>query len=69
MKLSQFHALADEAVRAEGERQAGMILAINLGSHGKKLDIERAIRKLSGETEKPMSIGDAQKLANKARGG
>lgn len=48
MKLSQLQVLAEDAVRAEGHRQAARIIAVNLGSHGKKGDIERVLRELTG---------------------
>ncbi len=34
-------------MRAEGERHAALISAVNLGSYGKKNDIERIIRSLT----------------------
>lgn len=70
MKLSQFELFVTDVARAENERQVAAILATNLGTNGKKADIERAIRDLTGGGPQPgktgssSSIEDMQKFAN-----
>jgi hypothetical protein len=44
--------LADDAARAEGERQAGLISAVNLGSHGKPEEIRRVIKSLTNAAKR-----------------
>jgi hypothetical protein len=68
MKVSQVHLLAEDAIRAEGERQASMISAVNLGSHGKSADIKRELERLMKTEKKIKSVDEALKVANKARG-
>lgn len=64
MKLTQFELFVADVVRADGERQAAAILAVNIGSNGKKQDVERAIRDLTETKQKSMSIEEAQAVAN-----
>lgn len=51
-----------DVARAEGERQAAAILAVNLGTNGKKSDIERAIRDLTKPRQEPKGLDDALKM-------
>lgn len=54
----QVELFAEESARAEGERQAAMISAVNLGSHGKPDQIKRMIDRLT-KTAKEMKPGDS----------
>ena len=64
MKLTQFELFVADIARADGERQAAAILAANIGANGKKQDVERAIRDLTEQKQKSMSIEEAQAVAN-----
>lgn len=46
MTLSQVRALSRAAAGREADRQAAMILAVNIGSQGGKDDIKKALRRL-----------------------
>lgn len=55
-------------MQAENDRFAQMILAVNLGSHGKPSDLRREIDKLTGtRRQKSMSVEDALKLGQKVK--
>jgi hypothetical protein len=68
MKISQVHLLAEDAMRAEGERQAMMIAAVNLGSHGKPQDIRRELERLTKTEKKLATVSEAMQAANRGRG-
>lgn len=60
MKLSQVQLLAEDAMFAENARQAALIVAVNLGSHGKKHDVERVLRDLTMQ-KKPQQQTKSEK--------
>lgn len=47
LDYEQVELFAAESFRIQGEQQAAMISAINLGSHGKPDDIRRTIKRLT----------------------
>lgn len=63
LDFDQFELYAKDAYQAENERQAKLIMAINLGNHGKPQDIKRTISDLTEpKKRKGMSLEEVTKL-------
>ena len=55
-------------MQSENDRFAQMILAVNLGSHGKPSDLRRELDKLTGtRRQKSLSVDEALKVAKGTR--
>lgn len=65
LDFDQVELYATEAIRQQDERQASLIISINLASHGKPQDIKRIVNDLTRTKQKSMSIDDALKMAKK----